>query len=39
MSQLQQVTSVTARGECAPNVDVGMGFAYPVLVEDASLQK
>jgi hypothetical protein len=30
---------VTARGVVRTNVDLGMGYAYPVLVEDASLSK
>lgn len=30
---------VTARGVVRTNVDLGMGYAYPVLVEDAGLSK
>jgi hypothetical protein len=30
---------ITARGVVRTNVDLGMGYAYPVLVEDASVQK
>lgn len=30
---------ITARGVVRTNLDLGMGYAYPVLVEDASVQK
>jgi hypothetical protein len=30
---------ITARGVVRTNVDLGMGYAYPVLVEDAGLSK